>query len=216
MIGVLGGTFDPVHFGHLRPALEIHETLALDEIRLVPCRLPPHRSPPQASTDQRLSMLEAAVRSYPAFRVDRRELERDGPSYTFDTLASLREELVGVGLCLLVGMDAFGELTTWHRWRELTGLCHLVVMTRPGAAVPARGELADFIGQHRVPDPARLRRQPAGLLLFQPVTPLAISASQVRKLLAAGRSPAFLMPEAVIEIINREGLYRDMMRHCEN
>jgi nicotinate-nucleotide adenylyltransferase len=208
MIGILGGTFDPVHFGHLRPALEVREALALDEIRLIPCHIPPHRPQPHATAGQRVAMLEAAVRAHPAFRIDTRELQRDGPSYTFDTLASLREELGDAGLCLLVGMDAFGGLTTWHRWDELIGLCHLVVMTRPGADVPAGGELAGFIRRHRVTEPAGLRRQPAGLLLFQPVTALAISASRLRELLAAGLSPAFLMPEAVIEIINREGLYR--------
>jgi nicotinate-nucleotide adenylyltransferase len=208
MIGILGGTFDPVHFGHLRPALEVHEALALEEIRLVPCHIPPHRSEPHASTVQRVAMLEAAVRTCPAFRIDTRELHRDGPSYTVDTLLSLREELGDTGLCLLMGMDAFGELTSWHRWGELIELCHLVIMTRPGADVPAGGELAGFIRGHRVPEADGLRRQPAGLLLFQPVTALAISASRLRQLLAEGLSPAFLMPEAVIEIINREGLYR--------
>jgi nicotinate-nucleotide adenylyltransferase len=208
MIGLLGGTFDPVHFGHLRPALEVHEALALEEVRLVPCHIPPHRPQPHASAEQRVAMLAAAVGRHPAFRVDRRELQRDTPSYTFDTLVSLRAELGDAGLCLLLGMDAFRDLPTWHRWRELIGLSHLVVMTRPGAHVPARGELAGFIRRHRVREAAGLRRQPAGLLLFQPVTALAISASRLRQLLAAERDPAFLLPDAVIEIINREGLYR--------
>ena len=208
MIGILGGTFDPVHFGHLRPALEVQEALALEEIRLVPCHIPPHRPQPRASAAQRVAMLEAAVGRHPAFRIDTRELQRDAPSYTFDTLTSLREELGDAGLCLLMGMDAFRDLTTWHRWRELIGLCHLVVMTRPGADIPAGGELAGFIRRYRVPEPAGLRRRPSGRLLFQPVTALAISASRLRALLAAGLSPAFLMPEAVIEIIDREGLYR--------
>jgi nicotinate-nucleotide adenylyltransferase len=209
MIGILGGTFDPVHFGHLRPALEVQEALALEELRLIPCHIPPHRSQPHASAAQRMAMLEAAVGRHPVFRIDARELRRGGPSYTFDTLVSLREELGDAGLCLLMGMDAFGDLTTWHRWDELMELCHLVVMTRPGADVPAGGELAGFIRCHRVPEAAGLRRRPAGLLLFQPVTALAISASRLRALLAEGLSPAFLMPDAVIEIINREGLYRD-------
>ena len=208
MIGILGGTFDPVHFGHLRPALEVQEALALEEIRLVPCHIPPHRPRPHATAGQRVAMLEAAVRAHPAFRIDTRELQRDGPSYTFDTLVSLRAELGDAGLCLLMGMDAFGDLTTWHRWGELIGLCHLVVMTRPGTDIPAGGELAGFIRRHRVPDATGLRRRPSGRLLFRPVTALAISASRLRTLLAEGLSPAFLMPETVIEIINREGLYR--------
>jgi nicotinate-nucleotide adenylyltransferase len=208
MIGILGGTFDPVHFGHLRPALEVQESLALEELRLIPCHIPPHRPQPHASAAQRVAMLKAATGQYPAFRIDTRELQRDGPSYTFDTLVSLRKELGDTGLCLLMGMDAFGDLTTWHRWVELIEFCHLVVMTRPGTDVPAGGELAGFIRRHRVPAAAGLRHRPAGRLLFQPVTALAISATRLRALLAQGLSPAFLMPEAVIEIINREGLYR--------
>jgi nicotinate-nucleotide adenylyltransferase len=216
MIGILGGTFDPVHFGHLRPALEVQEALALEELRLLPCHIPPHRPQPHASAAQRLAMLEAAVRAYPAFRIDTRELRRNGPSYTFDTLVSLRQELGDAGLCLLMGMDAFGDLTTWHRWDELIDLCHLVVMTRPGTDVPAGGELAGFIRRHRVPEAAGLRHGPAGRLLFQPVTALAISASRLRELLAEGLSPAFLTPEAVIELINREGLYRGNEAASEN
>jgi nicotinate-nucleotide adenylyltransferase len=175
---------------------------------LIPCHIPPHRPQPHATAAQRVAMLEAAAVQHPAFRIDTRELQRNGPSYTFDTLVSLREELGDAGLCLLMGMDAFGDLTTWHRWDELIELCHLVVMTRPGADVPAGGELAGFIRSHRVPEAAGLRHRPAGRLLFQPVTALAISASRLRALLAEGLSPAFLMPEAVIEIINHEGLYR--------
>jgi nicotinate-nucleotide adenylyltransferase len=208
MIGILGGTFDPVHFGHLRPALEVQEALALEELRLIPCHIPPHRSQPHASAAQRVAMLEAAVQAHPAFRIDTRELQRHGPSYTFDTLVSLREDLGDTGICLLMGMDAFGGLTTWHRWNELIDLCHLVVMTRPGADIPYDGELEDFIRRHRVSDAVQLQGLPAGRVLFQPVTALAISASRLRALLAEGLSPAFLTPEAVIEIINQEGLYR--------
>jgi nicotinate-nucleotide adenylyltransferase len=208
MIGILGGTFDPVHFGHLRPALEVQEALALEELRLIPCHIPPHRGQPHASAAQRVAMLEAAVQARPEFRIDTRELRRHGPSYTFDTLVSLREDLGDAGICLLMGMDAFTGLPTWHRWNELIDLCHLVVMSRPGADIPYDGELGDFIRRHRVPDVAQLRGVHAGRLLFHPVTALAISASRLRALLAEGLSPAFLTPEAVIEIISQEGLYR--------
>jgi nicotinate-nucleotide adenylyltransferase len=208
MIGILGGTFDPVHFGHLRPALEIQQSLELVEVRLIPCHLPPHRSPPVASSAMRVRLLEAAVRNYPQLRVDRRELGREGPSYTFDTLASLREELPGGTLCLLIGMDAFRELPTWHRWNELIELCHMVVMTRPGSDVPQQGKLGDFIQGHQVQDAAHLRDRQNGGLLFQPVTQLEISASRIRSLLGAGRSAGFLLPETVIDLIRQEGLYQ--------
>jgi nicotinate-nucleotide adenylyltransferase len=208
MIGILGGTFDPVHFGHLRTALDVCEALELEQVRLIPCHLPPHRDQPVATSIQRVSMLEAAVRDYPVFVIDQRELGREGPSYTFDTLTSLRTELGPAGLCLLIGMDAFRGLTTWHRWRELIELCHLVVMTRPGAEIPAQGELADFTSRHRVPGAGELRQLAAGGLLFQPVTRLEISATDIRMRLAEGRSAGFLVPEAVRRIINREALYQ--------
>jgi nicotinate-nucleotide adenylyltransferase len=207
MIGILGGTFDPVHFGHLRTALDVCEELVLEQVRLIPCHLPPHRGPPVASSGQRVKMLEAAVQDYPVFVVDRRETGREGPSYTFDTLTSLRAESGAKGLCLLTGMDAFLGLTTWHRWRELIKLCHVVVMTRPGVEVRAQGELADFVSRHRVDDVGELRHRTAGGLLFQPVTRLEISATDIRKRLAEGRSAGFLVPEAVQKIIYREALY---------
>lgn len=208
MIGILGGTFDPVHFGHLRTALDVCEALALDEVRLIPCHLPPHRGQPVASSRQRVTMLEAAVAAYPAFVIDRRELGREGPSYSFDTLTLLRAELGARPLCLLIGMDAFRGLASWHRWRELIDLCHLVVMTRPGAEIPAQGELKDFIRVHRVARAEDLRQLSAGRLWFQPVTRLEISATDIRARLAEGRSAGFLLPEAVYRIIKREGLYQ--------
>jgi nicotinate-nucleotide adenylyltransferase len=208
MIGILGGTFDPVHFGHLRPALDVQQALGLDEVRLVPCHIPPHRPQPVADGPQRVAMLEVAVHDYPEFSVDRRELERDGPSWTFDTLTSLRSELGTRSLCLLIGMDAFHELPTWHRWHELIDLCHMIVMTRPGSEFHAGGELEDFVSQHRVMDPAGLENHAAGRVLFQAVTQLEISATRIRTLLAQGASAGFLVPEAVLEIIRREGLYQ--------
>jgi len=208
MLGILGGTFDPVHFGHLRPALDIQQALGLEEVRLIPCHIPPHRPQPVADAPQRVAMLEAAIGNYPEFSIDRRELERDGPSWTFDTLTSLRAEPGAVSLCLLIGMDAFRGLPTWHRWRELIDLCHMVVMTRPGSEFHAGGELEDFINRHQIMDPAELENHAAGRVLFQTVTQLEISGTRIRTLLAHGESAGFLVPEAVLEIIRREGLYQ--------
>ncbi len=208
MIGILGGTFDPVHFGHLRPALDIQQALGLEEIRLLPCHIPPHRPQPVADGAQRAAMLAAAVRNYPEFSLDRRELERDGPSWTFDTLTSLRAGLGTQSLCLLIGMDAFHGLPTWHRWHELIDLCHMVVMTRPGSEIHAAGELEKFISRHRIVDSAELESHAAGRILFHDVTQLEISATRIRTLLTQGESAGFLVPEAVLEIIRREGLYQ--------
>lgn len=207
MIGILGGSFDPVHYGHLRTALEVQQFLGLDEIRLIPSLLPPHRPTPQASPQQRVAMLNAAVENYPVFKVDTREFDREGPSYTLDTLISLREEMPAVGLCLLVGMDAFQVLASWHRWRELMDYCHMVVLDRPGAQLPTQGELADFIRLHRVMDADKLGKQSSGLLYFHSVSQLQISSTAIRKLLASGGDAGFLLPESVLDVVRSKGLY---------
>ncbi|MDS4027033.1 MAG: nicotinate-nucleotide adenylyltransferase [Candidatus Contendobacter sp.] len=208
-IGILGGTFDPIHYGHLRPALELLQALELAEIRFVPCRIPAHRGTPSVMADQRLALVRLATAGQSSFVADDRELRREGPSYMFDTLASLREDVGDEApLVLIVGTDAFRDLHTWHRWRELTDLAHLVVMQRPGAAHSLPPALAEFVISRVVHDPAALRQQPAGGILFQPVTQLDISATQIRALLARGQSPRYLLPDAVLACIHDRALYR--------
>lgn len=209
MIGILGGTFDPVHFGHLRPALDIQQTLGLEELRIVPCRQPPHRGHPHAAPEERLAMLRFAIKNEKGLIIDERELQRPGPSYMVDTLLSLRAELgEESSLALLVGMDAFHGLDSWHRWREVVDLCHVVVATRPGWQAPAQGELFTLIQQRQVIDAAQLRALPAGKLMLCPVTLLDISASRIRTLLAEGKSPRYLLPGDVLEYIHSRGIYR--------
>ena len=208
MIGILGGTFDPVHFGHLRPALDVRQALGLEEVRLIPCHMPPHRPQPVAAAAQRMKMLQIAVEGVEGFTVDARELERDGPSYTLDTLQSLHGDLPGRTLCLLVGMDAFRGLPTWHRWRELLDHCHIVVMTRPDAGFPGEGDLADLVSQRRSHDAGLLRDQSSGLLWFQEVTQLEISATRLRAMLASGEPADFLLPAGVLAYIHKEDMYR--------
>jgi nicotinate-nucleotide adenylyltransferase len=207
MIGILGGTFDPVHYGHLRPALEVRQALGLDEIRLIPCHQPPHRPAPVASGAQRLAMLQAAIAGHDGFVIDTRELERSGPSWTLDTLRSLQADIRGTDLCLLVGMDAFRGLPSWHRWHELIDHCHLVVMTRPGATFPERGELGNFIGLHRAHDSAMLRAQSSGLLYFQEVSALDIAGTRIRALLGRREPADFLLPDGVLDYIRKHDLY---------
>jgi len=211
MIGVYGGTFDPVHFGHLRPALELHEALGLREMRLIPCYQPPHREPPVADARARLTMLRAAVgNDTEGLLVDNREMRREGISYMADTLDSLREELGDEPLCLILGADAFAQLHTWHRWEAIIELAHLVVTHRPGWSLDATGlapPLQSLWAQRRVDAAAALTAQPAGRILLHPVTQLDISATRIRQLVAAGRSPRFLLPEAVWNLIRLQGLY---------
>lgn len=208
-LGVLGGTFDPIHYGHLRPALEVLQALDLTEIRFIPCRIPVHRAPPAVTAEQRLALVRLATAEQPGFVADDRELRREGRSYMYDTLASLRSELEEAApLCLLVGTDAFRELSTWHRWRELTDLAHLVVMQRPGPPQPLPPELERFVAPRRMDEAAALRRRPAGGVLFQTVTQLDIAATRVRALLASGQSPRYLLPEPVLAAIREQALYR--------
>ena len=196
-VAILGGTFDPVHLGHLRVAWEAAEALDA-EVRLLPAHVPPHRPPPLANAAQRVAMLEAALAGQQRLTLDTRELRRNGASYTFDTLCELRGEMAAAqALILLLGADAFAGLPTWHRWRELFEHAHLVVLTRPGHNAPLPAELSAEIAPRRVASCAELGGAPAGKVLDLPVTPLEISASAVRALLAAGREPRWLLPDAL-------------------
>ena len=211
MIGILGGTFDPVHHGHLRCAVEVQQGCELRELWFMPCGQPPHRRLPLADAGQRLAMLEAATADQPGFTVDARELRRNGPSYTVDTLLSLREELPEAPLCLLLGMDAFLGLPSWHRWERIIELAHVIVMCRPGAdPAPAPAPLRELLAARRVESARELRRRPAGGILLQTVTQLDISASRIRELIAHGRSVRYLLPDRVLEHIRRERLYLDI------
>lgn len=207
-IGVLGGTFDPIHIGHLRGALEVAELLALDEVRLTPSARPPHRDAPQVSAEQRLQLVRLAVAGEPLLRVDDRELARPTPSWTIDTLESLRGELgADDQLFLLLGWDAFCGLPGWQRWTELLQHCHLLVLQRPDADSTAPEALRDLLAARSVNEPAALCG-PAGQIAFVWQTPLAVSATDIRRRLATGRSVRFLLPDAVLQYIDAHGLYR--------
>ncbi|MGY2339362.1 nicotinate-nucleotide adenylyltransferase [Pseudomonas sp. SDO5532_S415] len=207
-IGVLGGTFDPVHVGHLRGALEVAESLALDELRLVPSARPPHRDTPQVSAKDRLAMVKCAVAGVAPLVVDARELQRDKPSYTIDTLELMRAELAADDqVFLLLGWDAFCGLPTWHRWEELLQHCHILVLQRPDADSEPPDALRNLLAARSVSDPLALKG-PSGQIAFVWQTPLAVSATQIRQLLASGKSVRFLVPDAVLAYIDAHGLYR--------
>jgi len=205
MIGVYGGTFNPVHYGHLRTALEVRECFELDDLKMIPCRVPAHRGEPDVSAEHRLRMLELAVAGTPGLSVDRRELDRPGPSYMVDTLQSLAAELPGSGLVLFVGADAFTGLEGWYRWRDLFDYAHIVVMTRPGFQPSVLG---DFMRARLAARRDELRDARAGKLFFQAVTLLDIAATQIRRIVADGTNPRFLLPDAVLAYIQQHQLYR--------
>ena len=214
VLGILGGTFDPIHYGHLEVAREVRTALAFDDLRLVPAGAPPHRPAPVASGAHRLAMARLGIADYPGLAVDDREIRRSGPSYTVLTLEELRAEAPARPLALIVGTDALAGLSQWHRWREIFELAHLVVVARPGftAADTPIPELAREWQRRLTAASAELARRPAGAIIVQPITAHPISASAIRALLARGRDGAVaatgLLPPSVLAYIERNQLYR--------
>lgn len=216
-LGLLGGTFDPVHLGHLRLAEEAREALGLAGVRWIPAGVPPHREVPREDAAHRLAMVRLAVADNPAFSVDDAEVRAESPSYTVTTLLRLRQMLPRRPLVLLLGADAFLGLPGWHRWRELLDLAHLGVATRPGVDGASTAdwppELVHACAGRLTTNVACLQEAPAGAIVGFAMTPLAISASLLRERLAAPASVRYLLPEAVREYIQRHSLYRPTDGH---
>lgn len=209
-IGVFGGTFDPIHYGHLRSAWEVYQALRLQEVRMLPCRLPPHRNHPTATPELRADLIAAALGGQTALKLDTRELLRDGPSYTVDTLLSLRQELGNeIALCLIVGSDAFFGLESWYQWPRLFELAHVVVMHRAGARmrVAPGSALAAQVAARQTFISEALHLKPAGHVYVHAVTALSISASAIREMVRRGESPQYLIPQQVLNLISLHRLY---------
>lgn len=204
-IGIFGGTFDPVHFGHLRSALEICQQLNLDHVRLMPCHVPPHREQPQGKAAERRLLLELSVKSAAELVVDDRELNREGPSYSVDTLHSLRQEFPDNPLFLIIGSDAFRHIASWSRWTEILDLAHIVVMRRAAEALDVSLEVQQWLTENLAQPEDRALL--AGKIWQVDVTALAISATDIRAQREAGQSVQFLVPEAVLTAIEQLGLY---------
>jgi nicotinate-nucleotide adenylyltransferase len=212
-LAVFGGTFDPIHYGHLRLAQEMADSLAAAEVRLVPAGVPPHRATPGVSPAMRLAMTRLAAADNPLFTVDDREIRKGTPCYTVETLAELRAEAgPRRPLALLVGADAFLGLTSWHRWQELFAFAHVAVAQRPGFAMESWAtamplELREEWASRLTDDTADIRGQPAGRIIVRETTRLDISATRIRLMIAAGKSPRYLLPDAVLDYIRSNHLY---------
>ncbi|MDH5407563.1 MAG: nicotinate-nucleotide adenylyltransferase [Gammaproteobacteria bacterium] len=210
MIGVFGGTFDPIHLGHIQTVTDVAAAMELEQVLFIPVGIPPHRDKPIASAEQRLAMVNLAIAANDRFVLDDREIRRPGPSYMVETLGSLREqqgETTSIGLIL--GLDAFCELDSWHQWQEINQLAHLIVMTRPGwdekgITSPA---LQKLVAEHQVTNPLDCHKQAAGSVVFLPVSPMDISSTQIRKSIRAGLDVSTLLPTSVNSLIQQEQIY---------
>lgn len=213
-IGILGGTFDPIHHGHLRLAQEAFEQCRLSEVRFMPSGTPPHRAAPLASAAHRLQMVRLAIQGQPGFAVDEREVQRTDPCYSVDTLAALRAELGSQQpLCLLLGSDAFLQLHSWHQWEQLFELTHMVVMQRPGrpvgnAMAQADGGLRQQYQSRLAPSPQLLHESPGGLVVVLDMPQLDISATDIRSRAAQHKNLRYLLPDAVAHYIQINQLYK--------
>jgi nicotinate-nucleotide adenylyltransferase len=209
-IGILGGTFNPIHYGHLRMAQELGESLALDEVRFIPSAIPPHKTLPNVSAVQRAALVELAIEDNATFKLDMRELDRSGPSYTIDTLISLRHESdPETSLVLFMGTDAFRQLDSWHRWQELLDYCHIALVQRPQPVnVPLSKPLETYLSEHYSEHPADLHKHPSGFITMQQITALDISSTAIRARLQQGLSTRYLMPDNVIHYLQAHGLYQ--------
>ncbi|MFM9913324.1 MAG: nicotinate-nucleotide adenylyltransferase [Methylophilaceae bacterium] len=217
-IGILGGTFDPIHNGHLRLAQELAVSLSLSQVRFIPAGIPPHREAPQASNEHRQAMVNLAIADNPLFKLDARELNKTTPCYTVETLAELRAE-VGTEqpLCLLMGADAFLGLPKWHQWRELFNLAHIVVAHRPGYSEDTWRSAMDYElllewQQRQKAQVDEIQQQPCGVIISHTMTALDISASRIRQMLETNQSPRYLLPEAVLAYIHSHLLYSNLFQ----
>ncbi|MDX1519187.1 MAG: nicotinate-nucleotide adenylyltransferase [Gammaproteobacteria bacterium] len=208
-IGILGGTFDPVHNGHLRLALEIQQQLDLSGVRLIPLNIPPHRDPPAAGSEHRLKMLVNACNGVNGLIVDDREINREQTSWTIDTVMSLREEFPDHSLCLIMGEDAFAGLDSWRSWNKLTDYVHLVVASRISTGITAYPDtVKKLLEERETDDPATIKRELNGYIIRVPIPMLEISSSRIRELLASNQAVDFLLPQPVLDYILEQQLYR--------
>lgn len=207
-VALFGGTFNPVHFGHLRIATELAEQLQVESIRMMPCAFPPHRDKPEVDGQQRLEMLQLAIDPQTVLQADDIELQRSAPSYTVDTVRLMRDKVgTQTPLFLCIGMDALNGLDRWHEWQRIQDYCHIVVSSRPGFSVPQSGPLAKWIDQRRCKDLAELKQSAHGNFYFCELTMLAISSTSIRKKVSNGENIGFLTPDSVVDYIRQQHLY---------
>jgi nicotinate-nucleotide adenylyltransferase len=208
-VAIFGGTFDPIHNGHLTIASELAQLLDVNEVRLVPCAYPPHRGEPNVDTEHRRAMLATALSHTNApLIIDDIELRRSAPSYSIDTVKLLRKDIgADVPLFMCIGMDALSELDSWHQWQQILDFCHIAVSSRPGYKHPDAGPLSEWIACHRSDDLSATQRKPSGCIYFCELSMLDISSTNIRVKLGKGDKVDLMLPDSVISYIQKNRLY---------
>ena len=213
LVGIFGGTFDPIHYGHLRVAEEIVDAIGLDKMYFVPAGIPRLRRIPVVSPQHRAEIIRIAIKNNPAFVLDKREIYRDGVSASIDSMREFKQEFGGeVSLCFVIGVDAFVKLEEWNSWREFFDLCHFIVSTRPGYVFNSINELLPKelqkeCSQRWVSSADSLRNTTSGLIFIETTTMLDISATNIRAHIASGKSVRYLVPDIVVSYISENKLY---------
>ena len=207
LMGVFGGTFDPVHYGHLRTARAAVQQVGLGCLRILPCYQPVHRELPVGTAEQRVAMLRLALQEFPEFELDLRELSRGGASYSYDTLEGLHQEFPDAHLCLLIGADAFLKFTEWYRWRDILNIAHVLVMVRPGYRIFSDVSGNDLLQQYGANKESELTERAAGRILPVAVPELDISSTMIRERLRKGESISGLLPPALEEWLKQQSIY---------
>lgn len=207
-IGILGGTFDPIHKGHIEIAKKVYEQLDLAEIRFIPCKQPLLKNDAQASTKQRVDLLKIACEPFPEFVIDEREIKRESPSYMVETLMSLRSELPQTPLCLIMGIDAYAELPRWYQWEKIITLAHLIIINRPHYSLPDTPILNDFYRQHHSNKNSAIHEKIAGFILTLTLPPLPYASRDIRQQISQGKNLEEALPPGVWQYIKKHGLYQ--------
>lgn len=208
LIGINGGTFDPIHYGHLRPALEVMQQLNLAQVQFVPCHQPVHKASPTVTAEQRCEMIELAIKHQPKFVLNKIEINKGGPSFMVETLSLLKPQHANDSLVLMMGTDAFAQFHRWHCWQDIIKLANIVIMHRPGEPVPLECTSGQIYSEHRVD----VFTRPYGQMLDIEVTQLDISSTKIRQQIANGQGAEYLLLPCVMEYIKEQALYQPEKR----
>ncbi len=209
-IGFLGGTFDPIHFGHLRPALEISDALSLKQLFLMPNHIAPHKSASHCSAKQRSEMVKLGIANQPGIAIDTRELNRHKASYTIDTLKELKALYPTTPICFIMGMDSLVSFDSWHKWQEILNYCHLIISQRPQWHPHFNSTVQELVDRCKTTDKQDLHNLQCGKIYFQDTSQLDISSTEIRRLLKDKSSIDYLVPEAVSDYIKKHQLYQSV------